>query len=887
MTTKYSMNVSVDGVNVKHEDKTITEKDVGNEHITTVIRDVDENGVHIHEEQIITDMEADNFHKVVTTTTTVSAEGEKTTTKVTTDKDLDGEHIHTEMIMDENGVKDVTLIEAKDKETVKVVDKIAGNSKVHKEVVDKEVEGVHVHEELKVTEQDVGSEHVTTVVRDTDEGDKHVHSEARVTDMEADNYHKEVINTTTSTPAGEKHETRVTTDKDVGGEHIHKESHFRTKDADHLVVADVTVVSNSETKEITSVLEKVDGDKKIHQEIVDKEVDGVPVHEELKVVEENDGTSCTTRSVRDADAGGAHVHIETKVTDTAAENFHKEVINTSTSGTLGETHVTRVITDKDLAGNHIHTEMVMDGKTATDVCVINSEKGVTEVVDRVAAGEKVHSETIVRMVDGKPVSEKVTVSDKNTDGKHTRTIVRDADSENRHVHSEATVTEVESENYSKEVINTTISTPEGETHETRVVTDRDINNEHIHTETIIDEDGVREATVIENPDEVSAIVDQEHGGVKVHKEVVEKIVDGQKVTEKVKVIERGSGANHVTTIVRDVECGDNQFHAEAVVTDLETDNFHKEVLKTTTTTPSSETHVTRITTDKDVDGQHVHTESIIDGDGVREATLIERSNNEFAAVVDESNNGISVHKEVVEKVVDGKPIKDEIEVVEKDVGTEHRTTIVRDAQRGQCSVHAETVVTDVDEENFQKKVIKTTKTTPAGEIHETRVVTDKDVGGEHIHTEMTTKKDALGNITCEDATVIETKDGTATVIDTTTADKKEHKEVVDSSLDGVRTREEVKVTQRDVGSEHITEVVKDVDKGEDVHVHEETTIIDDGEFRREVKNKHKTTPEGEVRMCHVTTDNVIDGERIHKETLDEDGPDGHIVKDFTVVNPAA
>eukprot|EP01061_Rhynchopus_euleeides_P025739 TRINITY_DN417_c0_g1_i3.p2 TRINITY_DN417_c0_g1~~TRINITY_DN417_c0_g1_i3.p2 ORF type:complete len:206 (+),score=111.38 TRINITY_DN417_c0_g1_i3:291-908(+) len=141
-----------------------------------------------------------------------------------------------------------------------------------------------------------------------------------------------------------------------------------------------------------------------------------------------------------------------------------------------------------------------------------------------------------------------------------------------------------------------------------------------------------------------------------------------------------------------------------------------------------------------------------------------------------------------------------------------------------------------------------------------------------------------GRVECADKTVITDAKETSTVVDKAVSGQHVHKEVVDKDVDGVHVHEETEVTEKNVKGGHVTQIVHDADVG-NAHLHEETVITDkpSESFHKEVTNATTTSDAGVVSELRVTTDKQVNGERIHTELVEKEGPDGQECEDLTVI----
>ena len=748
------------------------------------------------------------------------------------------------------------------------------------------------HEHQDVAEFDVGNKHMRRVVRDTEQDGVRTHEEQTITDQAEDNFHKEVTRTTTTTPAGECHVKRVTTDKEVNGEHI-RTVKVSEDGAEGHTEKDVTIIKNP--GEFTTIIDKDVNGEHVHAESTHKKVNGVEVHRHYVEKDHDDADGHTKNVVRDYDAGNVHIHEETTTTEKPEDNFRMEVTNKLRTAADGQQSVlTHVTTDKYIDGEHIHKEMIekagADGHTVQDVTVIQKGDEVRTIIDKDKGNTQVHAEVTEKDVGGLHVHEDYMTTDKDIMDGHSQKVVRNVDAGCVHVHEEQTITDLRENSQHREEIHTTTTTPAGESHMKRVKTDREVGDALIHTETI-DRDGVNghsehNMTIVRKGAEVTTIIDSDAGDVQVHKEISDNIVDNVPIHTEVVVRDEQTGDDHVTTVLRDEDVGKVHIHEEQTITDTRENSQHREETHTTTITPAGESYVKHVTTDREVDGEVVHTDMIdregVNGHSAHGMTTI-RKGNEVTTVIDNDTGNVQVHKEINHNVVGDVQVHTEVVVRDEQKGTDHITMVQRDEDVGKVHIHEEQTITDKKEDNFHKEVTDRTTATPSGVTHMRRVVRDRDVAGEHIHTDRV-DRDGVNGESMHDVTVITTKDACTTIIDEEEGNVHVHAEVTDKHVRGIHVRRNLVETDTAEQDGHTKTIVRDLDVGK-VHIHEEQTITDKAEdnYHKEVSKKMTTTPSGETYVKRVTTDRDVNGEHIHTEMVERDGVKGHTVQDVTVI----
>ena len=542
-------------------------------------------------------------------------------------------------------------------------------------------------------------------------------------------------------------------------------------------------------------------------------------HEHQDVREFDVGDKHVKRIVRDQERAGVAVHEETVVTDREQDHMHKEASNTITTTCDGVSRVKHVTSDKDVDGKHIHRERIeRDGHRVKDVTVISKGKDRTTLIDE-EKGNNVHfhAEVTDKNVVGVHIHEDYMTTDKDEIGGHTKKIIRNTGAGSTQVHEEQTITDRDEDNFHNEVYKKTKTTPSGQSQVTRVVTDKDMNGEHIHTE-VVEKDGahghsIKDVTVIQKGTEITTVLDKDTGDVHVHQEINDHDIGNVHVHKDVLVTDEQKGDGHVTTIERSAEVGGATIHSKQTITDKPEGNFHEVVTDRTTSKRSGDSHIHRVTRDKDVFGQHV----------------------------------------------------------------------------GHFHVHEEQVVTDKSADNYHKEVVKKVTTTPAGETYVTRVTTDKDVNGEHVHTE-TVERDGVQGHTVQEVTVVKDGQKCTTVVNKDDADDKTHthSEVTDKVKDGVRVHEEVLETDKyEEDGAHIRQVVRNSDVGS-VHTHSEHTFTDkpEGNYHKVVSDNTTATRFGESHTRHTATDRDVEGQHVgkfhvHKEQTITDTPLANHHKEVT------
>ena len=877
----------VDGVCIQKQVKVKTVH-IGTELITTIVRSDRKGDNTTCTESVVTTKPDEDFYKEVIKTTTTSLDVETSSLKVITTKDCYGEHVRTEL-MSEDGPeghreKNITVIAAHDDESLsKIVDSIDfSGKKVHRELR----EGDHTTEKLRVVKEQIGNEQITNATRYFTDGDVHTRTETKTTTADEGSFYKEVINTTTTSLDGEMISLKVVTAKDCYGEHVRTELMSEDGPEGHRE-KNITVIAAHDDESLSKIVDSIDfSGKKVHRELRE----GDHTTEKLRVVKEQIGDKTITSSVRYFTDGDVHTRIESEMTTTEEDDYSREVINTTTTSLDVETSSLKVITTKDCYGEHVRTELMSEdgpeGHREKNITVIaaHDDESLSKIVDSIDfSGKKVHRE----LREGDHTTEKLRVVKEQIGDKTITSSVRYFTDSDVHTRIESEMTTSEEDDYSREVINTTTTSLDGEVKSLRVVTAKDCYGEHVRTE-LMSEDGPeghreKNITVIAAHDDesLSKIVDSiDFSGKKVHRELRE----GDHTTEKLRVVKEQVGDKTITSSVRCFTDGDVHTRIESEMTTAEEDDYSREVINTTTTSLDVETSSLKVITTKDCYGEHVRTELMSeDGpEGHREKniTVIAAHDDEsLSKIVDSIDfSGKKVHRELRE----GDHTTEKLRVVKEQVGDKTITSSVRCFTDGDVHTRIESEMTTAEEDDYSREVINTTTTSLDVETSSLKVITTKDCHGEHVRTELLAEDGPEGHRE-KNITVIAAHDdeSLSKIVDSIDfSGKKVHREL----REGDHTTEKLRVVKEQVGNEQITNATRYYRDG-DVHTRIESKVVstEEDNFYKEVINTTTTSLNGDTHSVKVVTDKDCEGEHIRTESMSEDAPDGHIERNMTLV----